>query len=141
MRPQKRGSMCMRKNVRSSEGKDVGLNQPWSVTSQVGDLGKFFNLSELLVLLSLFKIIYFGCTGSSLLLRLFSSFREQRLLSSYGCSGFSLLQNTGSRAFGLGGCGGLAQLPPQWDPPGPGIEPMSPAFVGGFFTTKPPGKP
>ena len=90
---------------------------------------------------SFFKIIYFGCTGSSLLLNLFSSFREQRLLTSCGCSGFSLLQNTGSRAFGLGGCGGLAQLPPQWDPPGPGIEPMSPAFEGGFFTTKPPGKP
>ena len=43
----------MRKNVRSSEGKDLDLNQPWSVTSQLGDLSKFFNLSELLVLLSL----------------------------------------------------------------------------------------
>ena len=27
-----------------------------------------------------------------------------------------------------------------WDLPGPGIEPMSPALVGGFFTTDPPGK-
>ena len=29
----------------------------------------------------------------------------------------------------------------MWDPPGPGIEPMSPALAGGFFTTEPPGKP
>ena len=28
-----------------------------------------------------------------------------------------------------------------WDLPGPGIEPMSPALVAGFFTTEPPGKP
>ena len=29
----------------------------------------------------------------------------------------------------------------MWDLPGPGIEPMSPALTGGFFTTEPPGKP
>ena len=29
----------------------------------------------------------------------------------------------------------------MWDPPGLGIEPMSPALAGGFFTTEPPGKP
>ena len=28
----------------------------------------------------------------------------------------------------------------MWDLPGPGIEPMSPALEGGFFTTEPPGK-
>ena len=28
----------------------------------------------------------------------------------------------------------------MWDPPGPGIEPMSPALAGGFSTTAPPGK-
>ena len=27
-----------------------------------------------------------------------------------------------------------------WDLPGSGIEPMSPALEGGFFTTEPPGK-
>ena len=26
-------------------------------------------------------------------------------------------------------------------PPGPGLEPESPAFAGGFLTTAPPGKP
>ena len=28
----------------------------------------------------------------------------------------------------------------MWDPPGPGIKPMSPALAGGFFTSEPPGK-
>jgi len=28
----------------------------------------------------------------------------------------------------------------MWNLPGPGIEPMSPALQGGFFTTDPPGK-
>ena len=29
----------------------------------------------------------------------------------------------------------------MWDPPGPGLEPVSPALAGGFLTTAPPGKP
>ena len=29
----------------------------------------------------------------------------------------------------------------MWDLPRPGVEPMSPTLVGGFFTTEPPGKP
>ena len=29
----------------------------------------------------------------------------------------------------------------MWDLPGPGIEPVTPALVGRFFTTEPPGKP
>ena len=29
----------------------------------------------------------------------------------------------------------------MWNPPEPGIEPMSPALPGRFFTTEPPGKP
>ena len=29
----------------------------------------------------------------------------------------------------------------MWDLPKPGIEPVSPAVVGGFFTTEPPGGP
>ena len=28
----------------------------------------------------------------------------------------------------------------MWDLPGPGLEPVSPALVGGFLTTVPPGK-
>ena len=29
----------------------------------------------------------------------------------------------------------------MWDLPGLGIEPMSPALAGGYFTTEPPGEP
>ena len=29
----------------------------------------------------------------------------------------------------------------MWDPPGPGIKPVSPTLAGGFFTTEPSGKP
>ena len=32
-------------------------------------------------------------------------------------------------------------FPSLGDLPDPGIEPMSPALAGGFFTSKPPGKP
>ena len=28
----------------------------------------------------------------------------------------------------------------MWDLPGPGIEPVTPEFAGGFFTADPPGK-
>ena len=42
----------------------------------------------------------------------------------------------------LGSCGMLAQLLCSiWDLPGSGIEPVSPALAGRFFTTEPPGKP
>ena len=42
----------------------------------------------------------------------------------------------------LSSCGSRAQLLcGMWDHPGPGIEPVSPALVGGFLTTMPPGKP
>ena len=36
-------------------------------------------------------------------------------------------------------CGLL--FPSPGDLPNPGIEPVHPALAGGFFTTKPPGKP
>ena len=32
-------------------------------------------------------------------------------------------------------------FPPPGDPPDPGIEPVSLALAGAFFTTEPPGKP
>ena len=39
-------------------------------------------------------------------------------------------------------CGSRAQpLPGMWDPPRPGLEPVSPALAGRFSTTAPPGKP
>ena len=42
----------------------------------------------------------------------------------------------------LSSCGSRAQLlRSMWDPPRPGLEPMSPALAGRFSTTAPPGKP
>ena len=44
-------------------------------------------------------------------------------------------------ALGLSSCGSRAQLlRGMWDPPRPGLEPMSPALADGFLTTAPPGK-
>ena len=42
----------------------------------------------------------------------------------------------------LSHCGSRAQsLRSMWDPPRPGLEPVSPALAGRFSTTAPPGKP
>ena len=42
----------------------------------------------------------------------------------------------------LSNCGSRAQLlRGMWDPPRPGLEPMSTALAGRFSTTAPPGKP
>ena len=42
----------------------------------------------------------------------------------------------------LSNCGSRAQLlHGMWDPPRPGLEPLSPALAGRFSTTAPPGKP
>ena len=42
----------------------------------------------------------------------------------------------------LSSCGPWAQpLRGMWDPPRPGLEPVSPALAGRLSTTAPPGKP
>jgi len=41
---------------------------------------------------------------------------------------------------GLSSCGARAQLPHMWNPPGQGIEHVSPTLAGRFLTTGPPGK-
>ena len=79
--------------------------------------------------------------------------------SSLLCVGFSLwclllLQSTGCRHTGFSNCGSRALehrlsscgawallLHGMWDPPGPGLEPVSPALAGRFLTTAPPEKP
>ena len=70
----------------------------------------------------------FGCTRTSHC-HGFSCHRVWAL----GLVGFS---NCSSQALesGLSSCGTWAQLPHGvWNLPGPGIKPMSPALVGGFF--------
>ena len=88
----------------------------------------------------------FGCAESSSLCGLFSSCGRQGLLSRCGawashCGGLSCCRAC-TLEHGLRGCGARAQLLcGMWDLPGSGIEPMSPALAGGFFTTEPSGKP
>ena len=69
--------------------------------------------------------------------RLFSSCGAQASrVGGFSCCGAWALEHR------LSSCGVWAWLLCGiWDPPGPGIEPMSPALAGGFFTTEPPGKP
>ena len=56
------------------------------------------------------------------------------------CSSFS---SCGSRApeHRFSSCGSRAPLlHGMWDPPGPGLEPVSLSLAGGLLTTAPPGK-
>ena len=54
---------------------------------------------------------------------------------------FLLADQRALGSMGFGSCATQAQLPwSMWNLPGPGIEPMSPALVGGFLITGPPGK-
>ena len=58
-----------------------------------------------------------------------------------GRAGFSSCSSL-ALEYRLGDCGAWAQLLCSlWDLPGSGIEPVSSALAGGFFTTEPPGKP
>ena len=89
-----------------------------------------------------------GC--ESLFIYLFNLFLAARVSHGSGLS----LQTTGSRYKGFSSCGTwateseLSSCDPRaywpirdmWDPPGPGIEPMSAALVGGFLTAGLPGE-
>ena len=54
----------------------------------------------------------------------------------------SLVAEHGLQTRRLSNCGSRAQpLRGMWDPPSPGLEPVSPALAGRLSTTAPPGKP
>ena len=77
-------------------------------------------------------------------LAVFSLAGRDRLWGSVAAAHGLGVNSCGSRTLEhrLGSCGMLAQLLCSiWDLPGSGIEPVSPALAGRFFTTKPPGKP
>ena len=91
------------------------------------------------------NVFTFDCAGSSLLGGLFSSFREQGLLSSCGawashCGGFSCCgaQTLGSRASAVVAHGISCFTAREI---GPGIEPVSPTLADRFLITGPPGTP
>ena len=102
-----------------------------------------------------FNVFIFGCAGSLLLVGLFSSFSEWGLLCSCGATSLWCF-SCGTQArghVGVSSCGpwalerrfcscAWAYLPHDtWNLPRSGIEPVSPALVGEFFTTGLPGKP
>ena len=97
-------------------------------------------------MLAYFKnyLFMFGSAGSSLLHGLFSLRGERGLLS--GCSGWPSHCSSfscGSQTLGCRGfssCGSQAYLLHGiWDLSRSGLEPVSPALEGGFFTTEPQG--
>ena len=107
-----------------------------------------FSMCHLFFFFYLFFI--FGYFGSLLLCMGFLQLQRAgvRERASY-CGGFSCCRARALGAWasvvvahGLSSCGSRAQLlRGMWDPPRPGLEPVSPALAGGFLTTAPPGKP
>ena len=92
-----------------------------------------------------FFLFIFGCTVSLLLCRLslIAASRGYPPVPAQGLliAAASLVAEHGLLTRGLSSCGARALLLcGMCDLPGAGIEPMSPALAGGFFTTEPPGK-
>ena len=101
-----------------------------------------------------FYFFIFGCVGSSVRARAFSSCGKQGplfvavrgllFIAVHGPFTIAAPPVAGHRlqTCRLSSCGSRAQLlRGMWDPPRPGLEPVSPALAGRFSTTAPPGKP
>ena len=99
-------------------------------------------------------LFIFGCVGSSVRARAFSScgkrgplliaVRGPPFIAVRGPLPIAAPPVAGHRlqTRRLSNCGSRAQpLRGTWDPPRPGPEPVSPASAGRFPTTAPPGKP
>ena len=115
-----------------------------------------------------FFFIYFQLSWVFVAVQAFVQFQRARAVLQLPCAGFSSRgvslvvdhRLQGARASVVVACGPVVVAPrlqstgsivvagawPQlvhgmWDLPGSGIEPMSPALAGGFFTSQSPGKP
>ena len=99
-------------------------------------------------------IFIFGCVGSSVRARAFSScgkrgplfiaVRGPLFIAVHGplTIAASLVAEHRLQTRRLSNCGSRAQpLRGMWDLPRPGLEPVSPALAGRLSTTAPPGKP
>ena len=104
--------------------------------------------------LFIYLLFIFGCVGSSVRARAFSGYgkRGPPLIAVRGLLFIAVrgpLTIAAPPVAGhrlqtrrLSSCGPRAQvLRGMWDPPRPGLEPVSPALAGRFSTTAPPGKP
>ena len=112
-----------------------------SWTCRVMSFAKFGKFQSLLLLKNVTYLLILAVLGP-LRRGLFSSCGEQGLRSSCSvraspCCGFSCHGARALEHLGFSSCGSWAQfLWRMWDLPGPGIEPMSPALAGGFFTVE-----
>ena len=96
----------------------------------------------LLFFFHIILLFIFGCAGSSLLHVGFSLVVVSRGCSLAAVCGFLLLWSVGSRAHRLDCCGVQDWLlSGTWDLPRSGVEFISSALAGVFFTAEPPGKP
>ena len=116
------------------------------------------NIRQNAVFLVFFGFIYLWLHWVFVAARGLSPVAVSRGCTSLECAGFSLrwplpLWSTGSRRASFSSCGTRAPerrlsscgtraqlLCGMWDPPRPGLEPVSPALAGGLPTTAPPGK-
>ena len=90
--------------------------------------------------------IYLAVLGLHFCARAFSDYSERGPLFTAVCgpltAAASLVGEHGLQMRRLSSCGSRAQLlRDMWDPPRPGLEPVSPALAGRLSTTAPPGKP
>ena len=91
-----------------------------------------------------FNVPLFGCVGSSCCAWALSSCGKQQYSPVAVCrllTAVAPLTEVRTPWQGFSSCGTWAQLPQGlWNPPGPGIEPGSPALAGRFPTTGPQGR-
>ena len=105
----------------------------------------FFLINSYSIYLFIYLFI-FSCVGSSLRARAFSSCgkRGPLLIAVRGPLTIAAPPVAGHRlqTRRLSSCGSRAQLlRGMWDPPRPGLKPVSPALAGRLSTTVLPGKP
>ena len=99
-----------------------------------------------LIFIYLFIYLFMAVLGLRFCARAFSSCGERGPLFIVVCGPLTI---TGSpvvehrlHTHRLSNCGSWAQLlRGMWDPPRPGLEPVSPALAGRLSTTAPPGNP
>ena len=139
----------------------LGLkSRQWHLLSQISSNGKALWDNEkysffFLIFYSYFIYFFiFGCVGSSVRARAFSSYSKwgplfitvqgPLFIAVRGPFTTAAPPVAGHRlqTRRLSSCGPRAQpLRGMWDPPRPGPEPASPALAGRLSTTAPPGKP
>ena len=111
-------------------------------------MDSFTQFIYLFILILFIYLFIFGCVGSSFLCKDFLQLRQAG--ATLHCSAraspltiaASLVAEHRLQTRRLSNCGSWAHLlRGMWDPPGPGLEPVSPALAGRLSTTAPPGKP